>query len=146
MGVPTQIPPDCFSALCLSSFSSSQYRFPFHLDFQILPQNDKVEPRNLCSTLSFASCSFSPLAPIPPSFPPFLNFGVNHVSHTILYSSLYRLLRPFPFYGTANINAGCRSWRWWMFRGITYMSNPLDEHRHGNVILPRPIKKHRLPI
>ena len=37
MGCIFQIPPDCFCGACLSSFSSSQYRFCFQPDFQILP-------------------------------------------------------------------------------------------------------------
>ena len=49
--------------------------------FQILPQNWKVEPRRyaVSSTLSFTSRSFTPLAPYPPSSPPYIHFGVNYV-------------------------------------------------------------------
>src|SRR5512135_1773617 len=79
MGFSPQIPLDRFSGVRLPTFSSPQYRFPFSLHFKILPQNWKVEPRNLCSTLSLTSCSFPSLAPLSPSFPSFLNFGVSYV-------------------------------------------------------------------
>jgi len=64
-------------AFLLSLLSNIDFLFAFLI--QILPQNWKVEPRNLSSTLSLTSRSFTSLARSPPPFPPSINFGVSHV-------------------------------------------------------------------
>ena len=77
-------------AFLLSLLPNTDFLIAF--DFQILPQNRKVEPRYLSSTLSLTSGSFSPLARRPPSFPPYINFGVSH-SHKRKNKDLQAMLK-----------------------------------------------------